>query len=110
MILYLSMGALNLLLALPARRIAAGYQLFGNWVSPTTYMYWILMSGVIWLGVAFAFQHGLALGLWIYLGLKASHWGVELLSGGLGTEAIPAVLVDGAILFVIWKHKDWFQN
>lgn len=109
-VLYLLLGAMSLLLALPARRLAPGYMIFGSWVSPTTYMYWIILSGVIWLGLAFAFHQGLALGLWIYLGLKASHWGVSLLSGGLGAEAVPALVVDGAILLVVWKNRDWFRN
>lgn len=83
--------------------------LFGSWVSAHTYMYWLIMSGVVWLGIAFSFFHGISLGLWIYLGLKSSHWGVTLISGNLGMEILPALLIDGAILFLIWKHREWFR-
>jgi hypothetical protein len=108
-VLYLALGALFLLLAVPAAKIPGGTMLFGSWVSARTYMYWMVMCGVVWLGISFCFFQGIFLGLWIYLGLKASHWGVSLLAGNLGGEALPALLLDGAIVFVIWKHRDWFQ-
>lgn len=109
-ILYLLMGLGCLLLAVPARRLQEGYLLFGSWVSATTYMYWIAMMGVVWLGFAFAFHQGLSLGLWVYLGLKASHWGVNLLSGNLGWEALPGLLLEGGLVYLLWRERDWFRH
>ncbi len=108
--IFLGFGALSLLLAIPAFRLSQSYTLFGATVSSRTYATWILSCGCTWFFYSYAFFQGLTLGMQIYLGLKAAHWGVTLLSGNLSLLLVPAALVDFLILGLIWKEKEWFRN
>lgn len=106
----LFLAAIHVLLALPVSRVPATYQLFGTVVSGETYMYWFLTMGVVWAYMAYVFFQGLYLGLMVYLGLKASHWGVMLLSGDVSKFTLLAALIDAVVLAFVWKHRDWFRN
>lgn len=108
--LYLSLGALLLLLALPVSRMREAYTLFGSLVSAQTYMYWFLTQGVVWLYLSYAFFQGLSLGLHVYLALKASRWGVMVLSGELQGMTLLALIVDVLLAALVWHHREWFRN
>jgi hypothetical protein len=106
----LALAALHILVALPVSRLGGSYDLFGTLVSGETYMYWFLVMGVVWAYMAYVFFQGLALGLFVYLALKASHWGVTLLSMSVSKATLGAALLDAVVLFFVWKHRDWFRN